>query len=154
MITRENSIGRWISMIHRHTQMYLDRRLAPYGLGAGQVGFLAALYRDAVESQNELAERLCIDKGTTAEALARLEAAGYITREVSPDDRRVKRVRLTPEGEAFRDTFSGILTDLSAALASGLDPGERRLLIELLSRMAANAEAVGRVSDEQAHASA
>lgn len=47
-----------------------------------------------------LAERLCVKHHTAVELVQRLEAAGLVTKQVSPTDRRAMVLALTPEGSA------------------------------------------------------
>ena len=51
----------------------------------------------------ELVRRVMISSGAMTTALGRLENAGYVTRRVDPDDRRIKWVILTAEGKAVID---------------------------------------------------
>src|SRR5205823_3780422 len=52
---------------------------------------------------NELAETLWCDASNVTGIVDRLEARGLVERRPSPDDRRVKLLCLTDEGEALRD---------------------------------------------------
>lgn len=86
---------------------------------------------------SELAELTGVTKQSLSEFVDRLERAGYLTTEPSPDDRRVKLIRLTKRGRAARerilaagraveeawrsrvgpdrfDTMRGVLADLAA----------------------------------------
>ena len=83
----------------------------------GQGRILALLKRTGETSQRDLAYLLDIRQQSLAELLAKLEAAGYITREVSHADRRVQNIRLTEKGEQLElntadpDDAFGCLTE-------------------------------------------
>jgi DNA-binding MarR family transcriptional regulator len=88
---------------------------------------------------SELARRAGITKQSMAEAIALLEARGFVVREPSPEDRRAKWVRLTPEGRealAVGRQVAQAINDRWAALL-----GERKLarlqaqLAELAARL-------------------
>jgi len=78
---KEDSIGRWISMLYRYSQIYVGNKLQPYGIGKGQFMFLIKLFERDGLNQDELVDGLNIDKGTTARALRKLEQEGYIKRQ-------------------------------------------------------------------------
>lgn len=57
-------------------------------------------------SVGHLAERLCLKPNTAAELAKRLEAGGWIMRKMSPGDRRVVMLRLTPDAEALLERLT------------------------------------------------
>ncbi|TYP69374.1 MarR family winged helix-turn-helix transcriptional regulator [Paenibacillus methanolicus] len=92
------SHGQYISAIYRHMQVLISTELAPYRIGSGQYIFLMAIaYQEAV-TQKALSEKLLIDKTTTAKAIAKLEAEGYVRREADPADNRYQLLYLTGSG--------------------------------------------------------
>jgi len=52
---------------------------------------------------NEVATRLACDSSNVTGLVDRLEARGLVTRAARPDDRRVKHIVLTPDGQRVRD---------------------------------------------------
>jgi DNA-binding MarR family transcriptional regulator len=97
---------------------------------------LAALsHLDVPRSQRELAESLHFDASNITDIVDRLEARGLVVRTVDPDDRRIRRIVRTPEGEALRRRA------LDEALATAptvapLSASEQRTLCELLGKIA------------------
>jgi DNA-binding MarR family transcriptional regulator len=71
----------------------------------------------------ELAQALQLTQSTVTELVGRAEDAGLLTREASPDDGRVRWLRLSAEGEAKL-----------AAVLRRLGP-ERRRLAEIVARL-------------------
>ena len=53
-------------------------------------------------SQRELAQQLNYDASNVTDIVDRLEERGLVTRTIDPSDSRVRRLVLTPEGEAVR----------------------------------------------------
>jgi len=83
MTGEDKLIVRWLSIVYRLGQSFLDKELKLYNLGSGQGMFLAGLlHRDGI-SQEHLSALLCIDKGTTARAIKKLEEEGYVLREAT-----------------------------------------------------------------------
>jgi MarR family transcriptional regulator, organic hydroperoxide resistance regulator len=74
--------------------------LAANGLHPGQDLLLSALWSEDGITQAELVTRLGIRSPTVSKALTRLERTGYVRREI--DEKRSRRVFLTPAGRALR----------------------------------------------------
>jgi DNA-binding MarR family transcriptional regulator len=51
----------------------------------------------------DLMELLCIDRGYLSRLLTKLEKRGWVSREVSQEDRRVRSLRLTEDGKSLVD---------------------------------------------------
>lgn len=98
-IEPSRSIGRWVGLIHRYSQAYYVREMERLGIGSGQAVYLAELSHMGGLSQDELAKHLMLDKTTITRSLAKLESLGYIERKADKEDRRIKRVYLSEEGE-------------------------------------------------------
>ncbi|SDN53152.1 DNA-binding transcriptional regulator, MarR family [Paenibacillus sp. yr247] len=139
MIDTRNSIPRWISLLYRYGQMYIGEHLKEYDIGRGQHIFLNALYKEDGLSQEELADYLKIDKGTTAKALKKLETKGYIARTVSEKDKRCNEVHLTEKALLIKDDVRKVLTDWRERLTFGLKEEEKQLALTILEKMGHNA---------------
>jgi DNA-binding MarR family transcriptional regulator len=81
-----------------------------------------------------VAERGMVDPSNLSGAVESLEARGLIERPSAPHDRRVRAVRLTPEGEELRERLAACLHDDYPAVAR-LTPEEREALRDLLRRL-------------------
>lgn len=135
----ERSLGRWISLLYRYGQMFVGKELEPYDIGKGQFYFLLALYKRDGMRQEELADLLKIDKGTTARAIDKLEQAGYIRREPSQEDLRANWVFLTPKALDFKPELVAILLRWTEIISNGMAQEEIEQSFSLLERMAQNA---------------
>ncbi|WP_409344442.1 MarR family winged helix-turn-helix transcriptional regulator [Paenibacillus sp. MBLB4367] len=133
------TIPRWISLLYRTGQTYIGNRLKHHEVGKGQFMFLNALYREDGLSQDEIADYLRIDKGTTAKALKKLEEQGYVTRQAREDDKRFNRVFLTAAALEIKDEVRGVLTDWRSLLTEGFTETEKEQALTLLERMGDNA---------------
>jgi len=76
-----------------------------YGLTIVQLHSLAILNPGASIPMNRLSSTLLCDASNVTGVVDRLLSAGYIVREENPEDRRVKMITLTKDGEALRDRF-------------------------------------------------
>lgn len=139
MFTREESIGRWISILYRSSQTWIANELSPCGIGKGQHTFLAELFLREGVSQGELARSLYMDKGAVAHALLKLERAGYVQRQRDLIDRRITHVYLTEKARSIKTTIFSVLSTWTETLAGGFTDEERLQTLKLLQRMAENA---------------
>src|SRR5271155_1127066 len=83
----------------RVTKLY-DDALAPIGLGVNQFSILARLSIVGPSTIQDLARLLVMDRSTLGHLLRPLEKRGFVTLEVSKQDRRSRVITLTPAGKA------------------------------------------------------
>ncbi|MBU1360751.1 MAG: MarR family transcriptional regulator [Gammaproteobacteria bacterium] len=89
-------------------------------------------------SQVELAERLDLTPMGITSLCDRMEAAGWIQRQASTTDRRVKEIELRPEADKALDDALLIGAAIQTRALSGLSADERAQLLSLLRRVHAN----------------
>ena len=99
MPNTDEYIGVVISDVARLLRTEFDRRVRRLGITRGQWLVLTRLHRHPGASHSELAEMMEVEKATAGRMIDRLVANGWVERRTQPDDRRVKRVYLTPEAE-------------------------------------------------------
>ncbi|RCG28741.1 MarR family transcriptional regulator [Sphaerisporangium album] len=86
-------------------------------------------------SQQDLAERLGINRTIMVRLIDRLEEAGHVTRTRNPANRRSYVLTLTAAGREARDAMRQAVSDRDARVTAALTPDERRRLDELLGKM-------------------
>lgn len=133
------TIGRFIAMLHRMANLYLGQALSPLRIGSGQYIFLAELFNEDGQSQDELTKRIYVDKANTARALRKLEDAGYVRRFSDTNDRRIKRTCLNPSAGDIEKEFWDILTNWSDIITRGIPQERQQQLLDDLKTMAGNA---------------
>lgn len=126
------SHGHYISAIYRHMQVLISSELAPYRIGSGQYIFLMAIAVQQPITQKELSEKLLIDKTTTAKAIAKLEAEGYVRREAYPADNRYHLLYLTDSGREVAPNVQEALARVKNKTRKGITDEEYDLLVSLL----------------------
>lgn len=135
---RRESVAKWISVLHRQFQMYLNRELKPYGIRSSEYIYLVNLYeRDGV-SQEALSRNLHINKAATARAIARLEKLGLVRRTRDEGDARAYVVTLTAEGLRLKDVIQEKLRRWRETLEEGLTEEECEFMLRAIKRMSAN----------------
>ncbi|MBL8363383.1 MAG: MarR family transcriptional regulator [Rubrivivax sp.] len=83
--------------------------------------------------QVTLADAVALDTSTTADIAARLDAKGWIERELLP--RRQRALRLTPAGEAVLAAMLPQVRPMYGSLLAPLSAAERAQLLDLLKRI-------------------
>lgn len=83
---------------HFRAEEIFNRELGASGLTPRQKALLITAYQNPGANQNELAEKIAIDRNSFAEMLARLVARGYVRREPSREDGRAYEITITDKG--------------------------------------------------------
>ena len=110
-----------------------DYAVRPYGMTRGQWAVLAKIERSEGLKQSELADMLDIQPITLTRLIDRLCDSGLIERRADPDDRRAKRLYLTPAARPVLDRLWTIGNDLMRAVLAGVDDAELGRTIGQLS---------------------
>jgi DNA-binding MarR family transcriptional regulator len=83
----------------RHVSQLYDAALATLGLRATQRAILSYVRRSGTPTMGELAAVLVLDRTALNHNLKPLQRDGYVRLLTDKDDRRIKRVQLTRQGE-------------------------------------------------------
>lgn len=91
----------WIAVakVHSLWQQRLAAGVALHGLKLAQFDILANLVYEPGMTQQRLAEKLFVGRSNLSMALPDLERLGWLRRDADAEDRRVRRLYLTPEGD-------------------------------------------------------
>lgn len=121
----------------------VDRRLKHLGLSqASWMTIVVAAKAPEPLSQSELADRLAVEGATMVAMIDRLVKAGFVVREPSSIDRRIKRVVLTHAGRALYGTVKTEATAVRKQLLADIDPHQLKIATELLERLQGMVDAV------------
>lgn len=82
----------------RKLGQFYDDMIAPSGLKATQQGLLYQIHIGDAPAMGAIAAALIMDLSALGHTLKPLIRDGYVETFTDPDDRRIKRVRLTPQG--------------------------------------------------------
>jgi DNA-binding MarR family transcriptional regulator len=135
----KESIARWISVLHRQFQIYLNRELKDYDINSSEYIFLVNLYEKDGISQERLSTNLFINKAATARAIGQLEKLGYVKRTRDPNDSRAYLVTLTAKGLEMRNFIKTKLNYWTQTISSGLTTAEADDLVQKIKKMTMNA---------------
>ena len=112
-----------------------ERALAEAGGSAALWQVLLLVRSHAWGTQSRLAEALGITGATLTHHLNAAERQGLVRRWREPENRRVQRVELTPEGVALFERLRDVAGDFDERLRSGFDPDELEQLARFLDRI-------------------
>ena len=133
-------IGALLRMPWDAVQQHMLDRLHESGFGDFDAAYLSVFQYPGPQGArpSELAARLRISKQALNYLLGELERLGYLERRVDPDDRRSKRIALTPRGIAAVGVIRDAVGEVEAAWARVLGAerfDELRDLLLQLSRL-------------------
>ena len=135
---RCENIGKYISQLYRKGSSFIAKKLSEEGIGSGQLMFLLELYRQDGITQDNLTERVNIDKGTTARALKKLEDESLIVRIKNEKDKRVNNIYLTEKGKEAKLRIYKVFDEWEAVLSQNLNIDEKKTILNLLKKICIN----------------
>jgi DNA-binding MarR family transcriptional regulator len=138
----KHSIGKSVGWALIHTSRLhrtrIGERLTELGLFPGQEQVLQALAESESLTMGDLADLLRVRPPTASKTIARLASQGLVARQLTKDDARIVRVRLTDEGAKRAAAITQLWDELEEQLLTGLDGKERKRLRKLLRKAARN----------------
>ncbi|MEZ5538051.1 MAG: MarR family transcriptional regulator [Thiolinea sp.] len=104
---------------------------AGYDLTSVQFAAMQLLEENAGIEQAQIAEMIAYDRATIGGVIERLEKKGYVSRTVSPQDRRAREVRLTREGQQVLNEVYPLVEALQRDILHGLSDDEQQAFLAL-----------------------
>ncbi len=102
------------------------------GVTPVQYAALQAVANQPGLDQRTLAGQIGLDTSTVAGVVDRLEARGLMQRQASPADRRVRLLRLTPDGEALLSEVIPAMQRAQLKILAPLPAAQRREFMRML----------------------
>jgi DNA-binding MarR family transcriptional regulator len=136
---KRESVAKWIAVLHRQFQIYINRELKDYDINSSEYIFLVNLYEKDGVSQEQLSTNLYINKAATTRAIRRLENLGYVERIRDPYDNRAYLVKLTTKGLKMREFIKNKLDYWTKIISSSLTAEEAADLVQKIKRMSIHA---------------
>jgi DNA-binding MarR family transcriptional regulator len=127
-----------ISIIHLTWKRYVQKQLAQLGITPKQLFLLRRLRETEFLSPSQMARLVFCDRPTVTIIIRNLEKRGWVRACQDPDNRRQKRVAITPRGKAKLESIPGRCFQIGSTTLDpfeGLSGDELRALNELLRRV-------------------
>jgi len=107
--------------VARLLRTYADQRARRLGITRAQWAVMARLEHAEGLKQSELAEMLDLQPITLTRLVDRLCANGMVERRADPNDRRAKRLHLTPLARPLMDRLAELGHDMMGTVLAGFD---------------------------------
>ena len=120
--------------VARLLRTYADQRARRLGITRAQWAVMARLEHQEGLKQSELAEMLDLQPITLTRLVDRLCANGMVERRADPNDRRAKRLHLTPLARPLMDRLAQLGQDMMGAVLEGFDVATIERMIGELAR--------------------
>jgi MarR family transcriptional regulator, transcriptional regulator for hemolysin len=127
-----------INDVARLLRTYADQKAAQYGMSRAKWAVLARLDRFEGLKQTELADMLDLQPISLTRLLDSLCANGLIERRADPEDRRAKRLFLTPAARPLLERLGDLAEELMGTALAGLDQRDSKALLAQLSTIKDN----------------
>ena len=139
------SVGQLVSILHRQYQIFVNNALEDLNIGSSEYQFLVLACREEGLIQEQISERLVIDKAATARALCSLEGKGYIYRVEAECDHRKKKVYPTEAGKACLPIIRSRLNNWTNMVMEELDSDDIKTVTDSLEIMTTRAFALNHI---------
>jgi MarR family transcriptional regulator, transcriptional regulator for hemolysin len=133
--------------VARMIRTYADHKGSQFGVTYAQWVLLARLDRFEGLKQSELAEMLDLQPITITRLIDRLCDSGMIERRSDPNDRRAKRLYLTPAARPMLVQLAGLGEELMATALAGV---EREAVEKMVAQLAIVKENLRRAIQDRA----
>jgi MarR family transcriptional regulator, transcriptional regulator for hemolysin len=134
----EREVAFSINDVARLLKTYADQRARDFGMTRAQWAVLARVERSEGLKQCELADTLDLQPITLTRLIDRLCDGGLIERRSDPEDRRAKRLYLTPAARPVLDGLTRLGNDIMATVLAGIAPAAVEELLALLLTLKTN----------------
>lgn len=135
-----------LGKISNYVEGYIDKLMKDEGLLASDFHLITAIRRSKSEppfelKPSELCNFMLFSWGGLTKAMNRLQQKGVITRVSCANDKRIRMIRLTENGEKITERAAITLQQYHQQLLEGFTSEEIELLDKLLKKLLDNGEA-------------
>jgi MarR family transcriptional regulator for hemolysin len=134
----ERDFGFLINDVARLLRTYADQKARQFGMTRAQWAVLFRIERNEGVKQSEIADILDIQPITLTRLIDRLCDNGLIERRSDPNDRRAKRLFLTPAARPVLEQFNVLTRDMMADVLAGIDQPAVAQLVKHLADIKEN----------------
>ncbi|MDO4304909.1 MAG: winged helix DNA-binding protein [Bacillota bacterium] len=133
----QNSCGTLIKQIHDEMEKNANNDMRAHDLTMAQCNALLILNGTSEKQMalKELEHMLRVAQSTAAGIVMRLEQKGLVEGFGSPDDKRIKMVRITPQGIISCRQAEQEMKQAEKKLLSGLTITEQEIFLSLLKKV-------------------
>ncbi len=135
----EYKSSKYISILFREFQKYINTELKPYGITSAEYSYLLLLYENDGElSQDDLHKLSHIDRAAITRAIASLEQKGYVTKRAREQNSRHFVVTLTDKAQERKNYIWNIVNSWNEGLHRDITKEHSEIVIAALQQMVKN----------------
>jgi MarR family transcriptional regulator, lower aerobic nicotinate degradation pathway regulator len=124
--------GHLIRRAHQMATAVFMQEAKAFDLTAVQFSALVVIREHPGTDATRVSDLIYFDRSTIGNVLDRLEKKGLIRREAGVEDRRTKRLYLTPQGRVVLRKIAAKLPQISDTILKPLSAADRARLVKLL----------------------
>jgi len=124
-----------LAALGRKISRQYSAEFAPYGVTPTQSFVLFDLVSHDGSSVKDIASRIQLDSPAVTGVIDRLVKEELVKRQEDPSDRRSLQIFLTSRGRELAQKLLPMAQEFNRSLQSGLNPDERELFQQILSRL-------------------
>ena len=134
----------WLAVVRAYNlcDAVMTARLAELGLRVGEHEVLATLATVPGITQQELAARCFVAKSGVSMLLTQMEGKALVMREADAADARIRRLFLTPTGQALAAKTLRVQFDVVSAMVEGATEAELDVVTTVMQRASVRLEAL------------
>lgn len=131
--------GHRVRILHWCTDQAMTAALAQMDLTSAQGHILGVIAKSGEPPCfHDIEQKLQLSHPTVSGLVSRLEKKGFLALETDGTDRRMKRIRLLPKGQACLDRIHENIESIEARMVGNFTPEEREQFLRLLDRAIEN----------------
>jgi len=131
-------LSKYVSITYRRTQIFYTKRFKDLEVSSGQFMYIVCICENVAQTQEELSQRLMIDKSTVAKVLSQLESNGYITKIINSEDRRIFNIFPTDKAIDIYPRILEIVAEWHKKMTENLSDIERDVFEKLMEKVMEN----------------
>ncbi len=133
-------LGHSIKRLYQLMGQCFNDVLRPYGVAQSQWYILFYINQSSRVTQKELQRTLQVESATLTTAINALERKGWVTRQQSATDRRIKELELTLAGKKLWASLPDPILAIRKRLLEGISVDEERIARTILDKAIKNLE--------------
>ena len=131
----------WSEVFMQRSMRDFRKFMEETGLSFSQINILMRLLHAGNTGVSEIGDQLGVTNAAASQAVDRLVVMGLIERAEDPDDRRAKKLALTPKGRALIEKGIEARSKWVEGLTEAFSPEEQGMIISALTLLTAAARA-------------
>ncbi|HYZ63858.1 MAG TPA: MarR family winged helix-turn-helix transcriptional regulator [Acetobacteraceae bacterium] len=127
--------GHLVRRVQQISSALFAEECGAFDITSVQFAALFAIRANPDVDATRLSHLIAFDRSTLGDVLERVEAKGWIVRSSSPTDRRVKLLRLTPDGERLLERVMPAVQRVQERLLAPLPAADRAAMVRMLAEI-------------------